>query len=196
MEASETITCCYLRSQGIKLLSRCLCRVSWGYELPFANRMPHFYARDRTAGRPKRLKAPHRVSEPFHCAMILLHKIIEILGVTNDNSGSVRLVVVLDRRRVAATLIDRAFLRQPLPANGFVQEGFGSVTTPSGSQQKVNRVARCVHGAIEGGPFPLDFSRTVEWREGVSPSRSHRTERDPRESFGSYCPAMDWKNCQ
>jgi hypothetical protein len=51
--------------------------------------------------------------------MILLHNIIEIFGVTDDNSGSVRLVVALDSRCVAATLIDGDFLRQPLSANGF-----------------------------------------------------------------------------
>ena len=86
--------------------------------------------------------------DAFPCSMILLHKIIEILGVTNDNSGSVRLVVVRDSRRVAAPLIDGDFLRQPLPANGFVSEGFSRVPIARGSQQKVNRVAFCVHGAI------------------------------------------------
>jgi hypothetical protein len=52
--------------------------------------------------------------------MILLHNLIEVFGVTNDNRGFVHLIVALDRRRVAATLIYGDFLRQPLQANGFV----------------------------------------------------------------------------
>ena len=52
--------------------------------------------------------------------MILLHNIIEILGVADHNRGLVRLIVVRNRCRVAATLIDRDFLRQPLGANGLV----------------------------------------------------------------------------
>jgi len=51
--------------------------------------------------------------------MILLHDIIEIFRVADDNGGLVRLVVALDRRRVAAALIDSDLLRQPLTANGF-----------------------------------------------------------------------------
>ena len=50
--------------------------------------------------------------------MILLHDIIEVFGVADNDGGLVNLVVVFDRRRVAATLIDGDFLRQSLSANG------------------------------------------------------------------------------
>ena len=43
--------------------------------------------------------------------MILLHEIIEIFRVADDDRGLVRLVVVLNRCRVAPTLIDGNFLR-------------------------------------------------------------------------------------
>ena len=92
----------------------------WGHQLPFANRMYHFYARDRTVGRPKRLETQHGTRDPFHGSLILLHDIIEILGVAEDDRGLVRLVVVRNRCRVAATPVDGDFLRQPLGANGFV----------------------------------------------------------------------------
>ena len=52
--------------------------------------------------------------------MILLHDIIEILGVADDDRGLVRLVVVRNRCRVAATPVDGNLLRQPLGANGLV----------------------------------------------------------------------------
>ena len=49
--------------------------------------------------------------EPFHRAVILFHDVIKILALANNNGGFVRLVVVLNRCRVAPTLIDRDFLR-------------------------------------------------------------------------------------
>ena len=82
--------------------------------------MHDFHTRYRTPGRPKGLEAQHRTREPFHCPMVLLHDIIEIFGVPNDNGSLVCLVVVLNRRRVGPTLIDGDFLRQSLTANGFV----------------------------------------------------------------------------
>ena len=81
--------------------------------------MPDFYTSDHTPGRPKRLKAQHGTRQSFHRSMVLLHEIIQIFGVADDNGGLVRLVVALDRRRVAAALIDSDLLRQSLSANGF-----------------------------------------------------------------------------
>ena len=93
-EDEQIITFCDLCSQGIELLCRRLWRVLCSQQLPFANGMHDFYAGDRTARRPKRLEAEHRTREPFHCSMILLHDIIEIFRVADDNGGLVRLVVV------------------------------------------------------------------------------------------------------
>ena len=56
--------------------------------------MHDFYPRDRTAGRPKGLEPEHGTRQPFHCSMVLLHDIIEIFGVADDDGGLVRLVVV------------------------------------------------------------------------------------------------------
>ncbi len=57
METSEIITFCYLRSQGIKLLRRRVERVPCSHQLPLANGMHDFDARNRTPGCPKRLEA-------------------------------------------------------------------------------------------------------------------------------------------
>src|SRR5918999_1208848 len=120
MRTNEFITLCYLRGQSIKLLCWCFARVLWSRQLPFAKGMHDFNPRDRTARCPEGLEAEHGTRQPFHGSMILLHDIIEILGVADDNRGPVRLVIVLNRCRVAPTLIDGDFLRQPLGANGFV----------------------------------------------------------------------------
>ncbi len=86
--------------------------------MPLTNRVHDFYTRNRTPGRPKGLDAEHGTCEPFYCSMILLHNLIEILGVTDDNSGFVCLVVPLDRGRVGPTPVDGDLLREPLSTNG------------------------------------------------------------------------------
>ena len=60
MRTSEIITLCYLRSQGIELLCRRLGSSARGRQLPFANRVHHFYASNRTARRPKGLEAQRK----------------------------------------------------------------------------------------------------------------------------------------
>ena len=69
MKTSEIITISDLCSQGIALLCGCVLHVSGSYHLSLANRVHDFYARNRTARRPKRLKPKHRARESFHCAV-------------------------------------------------------------------------------------------------------------------------------
>jgi len=111
MKTSEIITLCDLSSQGIELLCGCLWQVSRSYHLSLANRGHDFYAGNRTARRPKRLKPKHRTRESFHGAVVLFHNIIKIFGVADHNGGLVRLVVVRNRCGVRATFIDGDFLR-------------------------------------------------------------------------------------
>ena len=82
--------------------------------------MHDLHTRNRTTRRPKGLEAQHGTREPFHGSMVLLHEVIEILGVPDDNGCLVSLIVVLDSRCVAATLIDGDLLWQSLTANSFV----------------------------------------------------------------------------
>jgi hypothetical protein len=51
--------------------------------------------------------------------MILFHNIVEILALPDSDSCLVSPVVPLNRRGVAATLINRNLLGKPLAANGF-----------------------------------------------------------------------------
>jgi hypothetical protein len=41
-----------------------------------------------------------------------------------------------------------------------------------------------------------EWKYLVEWREGISPSRSPKTGHEPLDSSGSYCPALNWESCQ
>jgi len=81
--------------------------------------MYDFNASNRTARRPKRLETEHGTSDSFHRSMVLLYKVIEILGVTNNDGLLLRRVVVRNRRRIRTTLIDGDLLRESLAANGF-----------------------------------------------------------------------------
>ena len=78
MKTSEKIILCDLRSQGVKLFRRRMGRMPHTCQLAFANRVHNFNAGNRTARRPKGLEAQHRVSEPFHCPMVLFHEVVQI----------------------------------------------------------------------------------------------------------------------
>jgi hypothetical protein len=104
----------------IKLLCRRAGAVPSGRPLPLAHPLPDFQARDRTAGRPKGLETPQGMRKAFPRPMGLLHEVVEIFRVAHDHGGLVSLVIVRDRGRGAAPLVDGNLLRQPLGANGFV----------------------------------------------------------------------------
>ena len=120
MKTSIIFTFSDLCSQGIELLGGRLARVPCGRQLPFTYGVHSFYSSDRTPRRPKRLEPQHRPRASFHCAMVLLHDVIQIFGVASDDGGLVRAVVARDRCGVAPTLINGDFLRQPLRANGLM----------------------------------------------------------------------------
>ena len=80
--------------------------------------------------------------------MILLHEIIQILRLPQDNGCVVRRIVVRNRGRIRATLIDGDFFWQPLSANRFAQERLGRGPIARGRQEKVNREAVFIHGAV------------------------------------------------
>ena len=77
--------------------------------------------------------------------MVLLHDIIEILTVADNDGRYVSLIIVRNRCPVRATLIDRDFLRQPLGANRLLTEGFGRILArflPLRAARRRNRAAR------------------------------------------------------
>jgi hypothetical protein len=101
-------------------------------QLALATRGPDVHARKRPPGRPNRLEAQHGTREPFAGAMILRDERIEILGGVEADRGLVRLVLVGNRRRLRAPLIEGDFLRQALRENGLTSEGLGRVPIARG----------------------------------------------------------------
>ena len=81
--------------------------------------MHSFYSGDRTSSGPKGLEAEHRPHFAFHCPMILLNDIVEILALPDRDGRLVDLIVVVNRRRVAAALVNRNLLWEPLVPNRF-----------------------------------------------------------------------------
>ena len=94
MKTSGIVTISYLCGQGIELLGGRLARVPCGRQLPFTYGVHSFYAVNRTPGGPKRLEPKHETRESFHCAMVLLDDIIEILGMADEDGRLVCRVVV------------------------------------------------------------------------------------------------------
>jgi hypothetical protein len=70
--------------------------------------------------------------------MVLLHKVVEILTLPDPDRRLVDLIVVGNRCRVAATLINRNLLWEPVRTNRLVQEGRGSSAIAVRGQQKIN----------------------------------------------------------
>lgn len=68
--------------------------------------------------------------------MILLDNIIEILALANEDIGTVNTIVLPNRGRVTATLVDRDFLREPLGRNRFAQENQGRRWIRGGVKKK------------------------------------------------------------
>jgi len=117
MRTSEIITFCYLCSQGVELLCGRLGHSSTACQLPLTNGVYDFNPGNRTPSRPKRFEAQHRSHHPLHRCMILLCEVIEIFRLPNDDGRLVSTIVMGDRSRVAATLVNRDLFRYSLIAN-------------------------------------------------------------------------------
>jgi hypothetical protein len=159
MKASKLFTYCDLCSQGVKLLHWRKGSVLGGQQLSLANRMHDFNTRDGATCCPKRFEAEHGMREAFDRSMVLLHEVVEIFGVANDDGRLVDLVIVVNRGRVAATLINRNLLWEPVSPNSLEQEGFGGGSIAVRCQEKIHGLPVFINRAIQ--IFPLAFDAHV-----------------------------------
>ena len=106
--------------------------------------MHDFNASNRTARRPKRFETQHGMRDTFDRSMVLLHEVVEIFRVAEDDSRLVGPIVALDRCAVRTTLVDGDLPREPLVSNSLTQEGCGGVPIAIGREQKINSMAFCV----------------------------------------------------
>src|SRR5687768_16851264 len=88
--------------------------------------------------------------------MILLHEIIHIFYLANDDRRAVLLVVCPDGRGIGLAPINGDHLGYPMAVDGLGQEAYGRPLVPVSGQEEINRLATLVHRAIEIAPFPFD----------------------------------------
>ncbi|MGF6931146.1 hypothetical protein OKW41_000285 [Paraburkholderia sp. UCT70] len=115
--------------------------------------------------------------------MVLFHDVVEILDLADLDRRLTLGVHGVQPGQIGTTLVDGYGFRHAILIDGLLEVPSGRFLVPPGSQQKVNRVAGLVDGAVQIGPLPLDF----EWskRQGVvelfpglsSPNRTCASQR-------------------
>src|SRR5215475_12780793 len=90
--------------------------------------------------------------------MILFYDIIEILDLADGNGSTVLLIVALDRCLIGRTPIDGDLLWYAMAADGLGQESLGGLLVTFRGEEKVDRLARFIDGAIEIEPLALAFN--------------------------------------
>src|SRR5215813_15050966 len=85
--------------------------------------------------------------------MVLFHHVVKILGLADFDRGAVLFIVALDGRFIGRTSVDGDRLGHPMAADRLGQEAFRGLLIALLRQQKVNRLAMLIHGAIEIAPL-------------------------------------------
>ena len=95
--------------------------------------------------------------------MILLHDIVEILDLSNDDGRAMLLVIAPDGRRIGLTPVNGDLFGHAVPADGLGQKALGSPLVPLLGQQKVNRLASPIHRTVQVLPLAFDTNvRLIE----------------------------------
>src|SRR4029077_9884655 len=117
--------------------------------------------------------------DPLYGAMVLLHDIIEILGLADFDRGAVFLVGGLDRRFVGGAAVDGDLLvHATMTADRFGQKLLGGLLVALLGKEKLNRLAVLVDGTIQISP--LAFHSNI--RLVHAPTDPHGT-RAPMQGF-------------
>src|SRR5262245_64103591 len=88
--------------------------------------------------------------------MVLCHDVVEIRELADVDRGAVLCIVALDGRFIRRTAVDGDLLRYAVAADRFGQEAFRGLLVALLREQKVNRLAMLIHGAIEIAPLAFD----------------------------------------
>src|SRR5215831_10436987 len=90
--------------------------------------------------------------------MILLHNVVEIFHLTDDDVCAVCLVVALDGGFIGVTAVDGDRLGETVTADGFFQKPQCGLGIPVLRQEKVNGLALLIDRAIEIAPLALHLN--------------------------------------
>jgi hypothetical protein len=92
--------------------------------------------------------------------MILLHNVVEIFDFTDGDSRAVLRIIALDGRFIGRTPVNGDLRRHAVAADGLGQEPLGGLLVTFLGEEKVDRLARFINGAIEIAP-PTDPHRAL-----------------------------------
>ena len=93
--------------------------------------------------------------------MILLHHVVEVFHLPDDDRGTVFLIVALDRGCIGVAAVHGHRLGEPVAADRLRQKPQrGHVVSMLGAQ-KVHGLAVCVHRPIQRAPLAFDLHRGV-----------------------------------
>src|SRR6266850_839319 len=124
------------------------------YQLAFLQHVHELDVGQRALGRFKRLEPQHGTGDPLHAAMVLLHQIIEIVHLTDDDRGPVLRVVASDGRGIGLAPINRDRLWHAMTPNRLGEKARGGALVALVREQEINGLAGLIHRTIQIAPFP------------------------------------------
>ncbi len=89
--------------------------------------------------------------------MILLHHIVQVLGLTDLDLSAGLLLERLNGGRIGSALVDYDLLRKAVLANCFLEEAQRGFPVVMGRQEKVDSLPLFVNGAVKIFSRPLDL---------------------------------------
>src|SRR5262245_15551593 len=89
--------------------------------------------------------------------MVLLHNVVEILDLTDFDRGAVLGIIALDGRFISRTPVNGDLLQHAVAVDRLGQEPLGGLLVAFLCEEKVDRLARFIDGAIEITPLALDL---------------------------------------
>jgi hypothetical protein len=95
------------------------------HQLPFLDHVHEFDPDQCVLGGPQRLEAKHGTGDPLDTAMILFHKVVEILDLADFDGGAVFVIVAPDGLFIGRTPVDSDLLWHAMAADCFGQELLG-----------------------------------------------------------------------
>jgi hypothetical protein len=122
--------------------------------------MDHVHEFDRgqcILSRPEGFKVEHRFGYALDGAMILLHDVVEILDLADDDLNFSSVIDLVDHRLVRTAFVHRDFFRIADFLYCLVEKPFGGIFVPLCRQEKIDRVAFLVDSAVQIFPDAFDL---------------------------------------
>ena len=111
-----------LSGQGVEQFGRSEALGSLlNHQLPFLDHVHELNPNEGVLGCLERFEPQHGPCHPLDTSMILLHNVVEILGLTDGDRGAVLGIVTLDGRFIGRTSVDGDLLRHAVATDRFLE---------------------------------------------------------------------------